>query len=537
MQHKQKKRNTLKKIIILLNILFFINYYNISSYQEEEYNYYNETFFADSTLTIEELHNKLEQTISSKNLKNYGIAIYSLDKNHYYFSKNIESPLTPASLTKLVTTYNTIKLLGKDYNYSTEIYYDGKIFSDTLQGNLIIKGAGDPLFTTSDIEVLVDKVKKYGINYINGDIIADGRIFDNIKHRIDYSGDEDVVEPTPPITGLSVDNNTVTVLVTAGAGTNEKPRVQVFPKSPYFNIINDCKIISPRTKHKKNVRSKRNKSRTENLKKLNYYGDQLSTQNIIKDPIITTSNKLTNFQNIYVRGTITKNTTKSFQYHINNPNLAFAGVVYELLKSAKISINGNYREVEPNELILYPNLIFVGDLKRSIWDVINLVNKNSNNYLAENLYKLYSNQMQKNLNIKFNQIKDSISKNLFIKCENCKINDGSGLSRRNLVTPSMLINLLINSYNSEFKDNFINSLSIAGVDGTLRNRMKNQFTFNNVYAKTGTLRNVSGLAGYLNSLDGEKLAFVFIFNGNDVGYFKSLENKLCEILCSINFKK
>jgi len=170
----------LKKNLILYYLFLIIIYYNISSYQEEEYNYYDETFFADSTFSFEELHNKLEQALSNKNLKKYGIAIYSLDRNHYYFSKNIESPLTPASLTKLVTTYNTIKLLGKDYNYSTEIYYDGKIFSDTLQGNLIIKGAGDPLITTSDVEVLVDKVKKYGINYIKGDIVADGRIFDII---------------------------------------------------------------------------------------------------------------------------------------------------------------------------------------------------------------------------------------------------------------------------------------------------------------------------------------------------------------------
>jgi len=129
-------------------------------------------------------------------------------------------------------------------------------------------------------------------------------------------------------------------------------------------------------------------------------------------------------------------------------------------------------------------------------------------------------------------IKDSLSKKLYIHCEECKLNDGSGLSRRNLVTARSLTNLLIDVYKSDFKDNFINSLAIAGIDGTLRKRFRSNSTVSNIRAKTGTLRNASGLAGFVKTLEGENIAFAFIFNGNDVGYYKSLENQLAELLAN-----
>jgi len=202
------------------------------------------------------------------------------------------------------------------------------------------------------------------------------------------------------------------------------------------------------------------------------------------------------------------------------------------LSSANLKISGKFREVVKNEIIIYSNLIEIAKIERNIWDVIALTNKNSDNYLAENLYKLYANQIANKSSKNLFELKDSISKRLYLNCDDCLINDGSGLSRRNLVTTKTLINLFKDVYHSQFKDLFFNSLSIGGIDGTIRKRFRSNASYNNVKAKTGTLRNVSGLAGTVKTLDGENLIFAFIFNGSDVGNYKYIENQLAEHLAS-----
>src|SRR5690606_15601251 len=92
--------------------------------------------------------------------------------------------------------------------------------------------------------------------------------------------------------------------------------------------------------------------------------------------------------------------------------------------------------------------------------------------------------------------------------------DGSGLSRYNYISPEQLVKILEGMYNSEYKDVWIDLLPIAGVDGTLRNRMKGTKAEGNVRAKTGTISNVRGLSGYVTTADGEELVFSFLVNGH-----------------------
>jgi D-alanyl-D-alanine carboxypeptidase len=109
-------------------------------------------------------------------------------------------------------------------------------------------------------------------------------------------------------------------------------------------------------------------------------------------------------------------------------------------------------------------------------------------------------------------------------------NDGSGLSRRNLITAEGLTNLIIKAIESPFANDFINSLSIAGYDGTLQKRMLNTFAAGNVRAKTGTLSNVSSLTGIVNNRRDDTIIFGFIFNGGSVGTYKKIENEISILL-------
>ena len=178
----------------------------------------------------------------------------------------------------------------------------------------------------------------------------------------------------------------------------------------------------------------------------------------------------------------------------------------------------------------------IAEVNRPLMDLIYLTNKNSDNYLAETIFKMTGAYAGNHLN-NGKSSKEKL-KNIFnkynIPCTDCLINDGSGLSRRNVVTVDGILHLLIESKHLNFGNELDSSLSIAGIDGTLINRMKNSMAENNLRAKTGTLRNTSALSGFVQTQDDELLAFSFVFNGPSVGSYKQIENKLGELLA--NFK-
>jgi D-alanyl-D-alanine carboxypeptidase len=517
---------------------------------------HNETFYTgltplDSLNSITRLSNQIESLISlnSKNLSktNYGIGVYSLNNKKWYFKKNIDSKLTPASTTKLFTTFALLKKNGKSFEIATEVYHDGKIDSHgILNGNIYIKGKGDALFSTGDLEILADKVKNFGIKKITGNVYADGTFFDEQTERIVYSGDKDIVQATPKITALNIDRNTATIIVTAGNKPGEAPNVYVMPSSESHIIINNAKIGTV-SKKKKKTNKKKSRGEIINSSEINsvlpynelYAGDFSNMMLLSAGAGISVSTKLEadGKQKFIINGTIRPNSTYSYQHLIANPPYTIAGAFKNRLKAGGITIEGKPDVIEKHNDSLDSKLTFLTDFRRPVFDVINIVNKDSDNYLAEILFKMIGANSGFLTNNAYGtrQITDSILHKCGIDSSECVLNDGSGLSRRNLITIESLINILKVSYKSDFYNELKNSLSIASLDGTLKKRFKQTFAESNLHAKTGTLRNVSALAGYVTTRDGEE--FAFVFNGSNVGAYKMLENEIGILLSQFQFQE
>ena len=526
--------------------------------------------------TYQELQKKIESVISTKALKGgrFAIAVYSLGQQKYIYSKNIDKPLVPASNTKLFTTFTALAALGKDFQIRTSVYADGEIVDGILKGDLYIVGRGDALLSTYDIEYLADEVKNKGIYRIEGNIYGDGSFFDKQESRMAYSGDRDMVEPLPPITALTLERNTATVIVKAGS-KGSAMKSQVIPASDAFRIVasskgakkNDTKSLQSNKSNnsKSNIKNKlniKNKSKAKSQKKSKAikkgkrsalyfedngfdqkYGDKRrkkrSTPNAtIQQAGISTSINDEGIQIFSVSGRPSAGRTSSRIFHFFRPSLVVAGFLKNRLQSGGVTIKGGFGEksiqsVDSNSLKL------IAENRRLISDLIYLINKNSDNFIAENLYKLIgANQSRLMSNgessrITIKKVMDSMG----IPCESCSINDGSGLSRRNLVTAESLINILIKSKTAPFGKLLDSTLSIATVDGTLRNRMWSTYAAHNLHAKTGTHSSVSALSGYVYTRDGEELAFSFIFNGGGAGSFKMIENELGAILAGFTVKK
>ena len=140
------------------SLIFFMSYIALFSQKVDRDVIIEETFLpliskSDSLNSIKSLENTIEK-ITSKLIgtnTNYSIAVYSLDQNKYLYKKDIQLGLTPASTTKLVTSFLVANLL-KDKSLRTEVFYSGKIIDSILIGDLYIIGGGDPLLNQKDIE-------------------------------------------------------------------------------------------------------------------------------------------------------------------------------------------------------------------------------------------------------------------------------------------------------------------------------------------------------------------------------------------------
>ncbi|HPN39345.1 MAG TPA: D-alanyl-D-alanine carboxypeptidase/D-alanyl-D-alanine-endopeptidase [Melioribacteraceae bacterium] len=165
-------------------------------------------------------------------------------------------------------------------------------------------------------------------------------------------------------------------------------------------------------------------------------------------------------------------------------------------------------------------------------NVVNIVNKRSDNFLAECLFKsigAYNTMKQGNAFYSTQAINQFITdQNIY--CDDVEIVDGSGISRSNNVTVKTMAQLLLNIYkNDKIFNIYKNSLAVSGLEGTLRRRMKNGYE-GKFYGKTGTLNGVSSLTGYYEPEEGRYyiVSMVFQFSKKDHNYYKNIQDHIIE---------
>jgi D-alanyl-D-alanine carboxypeptidase len=559
--------------------LFFIVLFSISSFSQRVTN-----------PDYSGLAAKFDNVLSSKVLKNtqFGISVYSITNNKSIYQLNSNQILTPASTTKLFTAFAFMQKLGANFKLKTDIYTDGTISNGVLNGDLYIRGGGDALLSINDIEQIADEIIKYGIKEINGNIYGDGTLFDKFSERIDYSGDRDLVQATPPITALSINRNIATVLVSSAASKKNRNTVQVFPQSDTFDVgidNADTKIqsdktepvkvdksksvkknITSTTKVKQPVKTVKSKSKAKKQtiskqkvqpkkkstnKKHTYitpdiyqkYGEKRKASSKIQSSkksnssgtFVSSSINPDGSQKFRVKGRVGSRSSASYSHFIKNPVLTTAGTLKNRLISGGVKINGKNGEKSISEA-KNPKKIF--SFLRNSFEIIEYFMKHSDNYMSETLFKtLGALTKQTGTDVVSSQnlilhLIDSLSLN----CRDCIVNDGSGLSRRNKLSAESMTNLFKVAYNQPYFKYLDSSLALAAFDGTIGNRMWDANTRKNLRAKTGTHGNVSALTGLVKSLDGELFTFAFIFNGPNVNAYKKLENELGIIMANYSRK-
>lgn len=428
-----------------------------------------------------------------------GISIIRLKDQQPLFSHNENKLLHPASTTKLFTSALALEYLGAQYIYSTDIAIPSPptIAATTTIDTIYLIGSGDPSLTTEDIQNLAEQLHDQGIRRIDR-IIADASIFDTIPYGQGWMWDDRFYKDFAPISGLSVNRNCIEIRVRPSRKIGQPLHITTEPETSFITIFNQGNTAAA--------------------------GLPLKVQRNEHQP-----NQLT-LSGSLARRDQERHLTRA----IDNPPLYAGTLLMETCQ--RLGIQVTHRP----ETGTTPQgaTIIARHQSSALREIIRAMNKDSINLYAEQILKTVAHEEtgETGSSKQAIQLLKELLQTWKIPEKNFIFADGSGVSRYNLVTPKTLTDLLVHLYRDQQKKApLINSLAIGGHDGDLNWRMQNLAKKRNIHAKTGYLRGVSTLAGYIDTESGETLAFAIM-----VQHFKEsatdileIQDRICEILSQL----
>ncbi len=429
------------------------------------------------------------ETLSRGNL---GIKIIKLNSGEVVFEHNAEKYFMPASNMKSFPVATALETLGPDFRFVTS-FYAAKLpdRKGKIKGDLIVYGRGDvsmsPLFHDGDIgkamDEVADRLLNAGVKKIDGNIVADDRFFSGDAIPSSWEYDDLTSYYGAEVSALPVNDNAIEMTIKPSSAG--KPCIiETKPVLTSLSVVNRCITSEPQSRR------------------------SLDFQKSLEVSRVTVS------------GTISADDTGfTRSVAIFRPALAYADLLKQSLQRKGVKIKG--RAVAITEEVSRIQRVEIAKIESAPpWDIAAKIMKPSQNMFTETLLR----GLGENAGGSFSDRRTSASKGAGVidafleRIENPRGGlvqmDGSGLSRHNLVTPSTLVHLYrYMALQSPQSDAWMKSLTIGGVDGTLRNRFKGTAAMDNARGKTGTINQVSALSGYVTSSSGETFVFSILVNG------------------------
>jgi D-alanyl-D-alanine carboxypeptidase/D-alanyl-D-alanine-endopeptidase (penicillin-binding protein 4) len=424
----------------------------------------------------------------------WGIAVVSLDSGRTLYAHEADRLLQPASTAKLFTAALSLSILGPDYRIPTQLLAGGRISKGRLDGPLILRGRGDPTLgveSSADwAERLASQAAAQGLRFVRGGLIADDTWFAGPAHGSGWEAEDLQSWFAAPASSLSVDENIVRVTVTPAAVAGEPAMISMSPQEALPSVEGRLLTSARRTPDNINL----------------YRGPGADTLHV--------------FGSVAAGGQ-----AQDFKLAMADPARVAALQLNQALKNHGIQIIGKLRVVHWPQSSPDPSaqVKLLGEvLSPPVAEILERGLKRSQNLYLQNLlltvgareppptYAGFVSTERRGIQA-LRRLLDEIG----IPPSASLIGEGTGLSRRDLVTPAAMVRLL--SYLAAQPDAgwVRDALPIAGVDGTLIGHMRRTAAENNVHAKTGSMRYVQCLAGYVTTASGEHLAFAIMLNNYD----------------------
>ncbi|MCP4441487.1 MAG: D-alanyl-D-alanine carboxypeptidase/D-alanyl-D-alanine-endopeptidase [Aureispira sp.] len=459
--------------------------------------------------------NKLEVTLKSFDqdpdlrYATIGFCAIDIEKNTIVAQRNYNQAMIPASSMKAITTGTSIGVLGKNYKYKTYIEYDGYVKNGVLEGNLYLKGTGDPCLGSPIMEGVpntetlmlefVNAIKKAGIKKINGAVVGDGSHFEYASIIPTWQWGDIGNYYGAGVSGLNLHDNMYYINFQQNKTFGATPKIHsTIPEVPGLIFQNEVTNAGRKT------------------------GDNAY---IYIAPYT---------KNVVVRGTIpVGGTLFDVKGAIPDPELFAAFTLEKALNNSGINTT---KAAATQRLLQSKNKRKVIHTHYS--PTLDVIAKHTN----EDSRNMYCEAMLKTIGLKMKNLgtdEDGIAAVLDfwrgrgLDMHGFFMKDGCGLSARNNVTTKVMAQILRKLYvdKNTFGD-FYNLLAIAGETGTLKNVGRNSAAAGNVHAKSGSMNRIRSYTGFVTTKKGRKLSFCIIINNYSCSGW-AIRKKLEQVLIAM----
>ncbi len=452
--------------------------------------------------TLEELRARIREITARPEFASSHLAvkIVSLDTGRVLYEENAHKWMQPASNMKLYTVAAALDRFGPDYRFITSVYAPERPDrAGTIKGDLVIYGRGDPTYATRfnpegdeknyyrAIDELAARIVANGVRRVEGDLIGDESYFSGVALAPGWEWDDLQWWYGAEVSALTVNDNSVDLSVKPGARVGDPCIITVGPPTQLVTIV-DRTRTSPRGAPRELV---------------------------VHRPLGQNNIEITGTMPVDDRGF-------TASVAISHPALLFASMLRASLERQGVVVTGKTRTIDARARadgapLEVSALVEIATRQSPPMSVIAAQTmKPSQNLYTELLLRALGKTSATDAKKTSEESGIEAVRALLTRAEidagRLFIIDGSGLSRGNLVTAEATVQLLTFMNRHRYGQVFRDALPVAGIDGTLRNRMRNTVAMGNARAKTGTLSSATSLSGYLFTAAGERLAFSLMIN-------------------------
>ncbi|MGC8863818.1 MAG: D-alanyl-D-alanine carboxypeptidase/D-alanyl-D-alanine endopeptidase [Armatimonadota bacterium] len=445
---------------------------------------------------------KIDEILNDPNLSHglQAIVIRSLKTGRTLYERNADKAMIPASNMKLLVSATALDRLGPDFTFQTALRATGPVNKrGVLEGDVVLVGGGDPVLETGDLTNFAKQLKAKGVRKITGSVIGDDSMFDDERLGWAWTWADLPYYYSSEVSALNLNRNAVAVWVYPGKQPGAPAVVTCDPPTSYVEIENSAITGEPGSE------------------KTIWVNRRLGRNVIRVGGSIPAGTKVTHAEQMIT---------------VCEPALYAAHILRDELCKQGIVVLGGVRpgKSPPGACLLCSHT------SPPLSKILALLNKPSDNLIAEVLLKTLGAVLKgKGTWAAGAEVEKEFLAQIGLDLTGINIADGSGLSRMNYVTARNIVDLLTQMSQHKHAQVFIESLPVAGVDGTLRSRMKGTAAEGNVRAKTGYLSKVSTLSGYLTTRSGERLVFSILMNHHlcSNGPATAAQNRVCELLAEM----
>lgn len=461
--------------------------------------------FSTMIMPIEAVASSIMDKAVTKNLgsSSVTVSLRSLQTGKVLYEQGGNTAMKPASTLKLLTGSAALAKLGEEYRFKTEFYIDGTVEDTVLNGDIYIKGSGDPTLQKDDFLQFSKVLKHEGIRTINGHIYGDDSAFSGSTLTPGIVAKEETYYFAARTSALTMSPNSdydaSTLIITAmSTKVGKTVSYEAIPNLSGMKVINQAKTVAKGLKNTISIKRKYNSN------------EIVISGNL---PLGSSTKEWVTFQNPTI------NTLHSAKFILEGAGLKFRSNSTVSQKEVPKQANKIYTKNSLTLKALYPTFI-----------------KLSNNSIADILVKAMGREVYGVGDTATGlKVVSDYGTSIGLAMNKWSIEDGSGMSHQNRVSANNQTLLLVNMRNEEIYPVFSKGLPVGGikdrlVGGSLRNRFTATALRGRVVAKTGSITNVYTLAGYVTAKSGRTFAFSIMADNKNPTIIKSMDRVVESII-------